>query len=269
VWITIISPSGRERTLPVPGNRCVVGRDPVNDIVLEDPKASRTHASVSVLPDGRLLLEDLGASNGTFVNGHRVVGSAVLVEHDRVQVGDTTIVAALSEPTPSRAPGPATVERQVLRRSTRRATAIAVVSLVVAVVVAAGAVITTVALRDDGRPTPRSVATGSPSVPEVIEAVRPSVLSVSTERGGLPFAGGTGWVLDASEGLVVTNAHVVNGGTSFSVDVAGERRPAALIGVAPCEDLAVLRVDDTIGLQAMELGSQDDLEQGETVIALG
>ena len=76
---------------------------------------------------------------------------------------------------------------------------------------------------------------------------------------------------DAAQGLVVTNAHVVNAAARFAVRLAGEERerPAEIVGVAPCEDLAVLRVEDTAGLQTMPLGSQTRLRQGETVLAIG
>jgi S1-C subfamily serine protease len=78
-------------------------------------------------------------------------------------------------------------------------------------------------------------------------------------------------VLDAEEGLVVTNAHVVNEAVDFSVRIGDEaqERPAELVGVAPCEDLAVLRVSDTDGLVTMPLGSQSEIRQGDTVVALG
>ena len=77
---------------------------------------------------------------------------------------------------------------------------------------------------------------------------------------GSPTGAGTGWVLDAREGLVVTNAHVVNlqpdaGTSSFAVTADGRSQPAEIVGVAPCEDLALLRVEDTEGLRSLPLGS--------------
>ena len=67
----------------------------------------------------------------------------------------------------------------------------------------------------------------------------------------------------------MTNAHVVNAGDSFDVNIAGRRRFAEVVGVAPCEDLAVLRLGDREGLLTLPVGSQRDLMLGEEVIALG
>ena len=80
---------------------------------------------------------------------------------------------------------------------------------------------------------------------------------------------GTGWVLDADQGLVVTNHHVINGGTEWQVRVAKKNQPAQLVATAPCEDLALLKVGETAGMRTMALGSQRDLRQAEQVLALG
>ena len=71
------------------------------------------------------------------------------------------------------------------------------------------------------------------------------------------------------QGLIVTNAHVVNAGTEFTVAVNGRQRTARLVGNAPCEDLAVLRVTDTSNLRTLPLGSQEGVKEGETVVAVG
>jgi S1-C subfamily serine protease len=81
--------------------------------------------------------------------------------------------------------------------------------------------------------------------------------------------GGSGWVLDAKRGLVVTNFHVVNGGERFAVGVNDAPRSARLVAAAPCDDLAMLRVDDPSGMRQFPLGSQSDVEQGDPVVALG
>jgi len=80
---------------------------------------------------------------------------------------------------------------------------------------------------------------------------------------------GTGWVLDAAEGLIVTNNHVVNAGTSFTVGVGVDQRSATLVTAMPCEDLAVLKVGNTSGLVELPLGNQTDLALGADVVALG
>ena len=60
------------------------------DLVIEDPGVSRRHARV--LPDnGALVVEDLGSSNGTYVNGRRISGPVEVADGDEVQLGDTVI----------------------------------------------------------------------------------------------------------------------------------------------------------------------------------
>jgi putative serine protease PepD len=68
---------------------------------------------------------------------------------------------------------------------------------------------------------------------------------------------------------VVTAAHVVNEGTRYRVATGGRARPATLVGNAPCEDLALLRVKGAAGLRDAPLGKGSGVEQGETVVALG
>jgi putative serine protease PepD len=104
-------------------------------------------------------------------------------------------------------------------------------------------------------------------VPEVVRALAPSTVLVEVERGGSRSATGSGWVLDADEGLVATNAHVVNDGDGYAVVASGRRRPAELAASSPCEDLALLRLADSAGLESAPLGS--GVEQGATVVALG
>jgi ABC-2 type transport system ATP-binding protein len=101
--------------LPV-GAQIVVGRDPgVADVVLDqDTEVSRRHASFSLAGAG-LTVQDLGSTNGTFVNGQRLGQDAVtLSTGDRVEIGDTVIEIRLAgetvvEPEPAPAAAPAGV----------------------------------------------------------------------------------------------------------------------------------------------------------------
>src|SRR5688500_12510650 len=80
----------------------ILGREPVsigrhaeNKLVLADNMASRFHCVIEKAPDG-YILRDLGASNGTLVNG-RKVKSALLQPGDVVRVGNTDLVLVLPE----------------------------------------------------------------------------------------------------------------------------------------------------------------------------
>ena len=66
----------------------VVGRSPSSDIVIDEPYVSATHARFT-LQGPALVLEDLGSTNGTLVNGHVIDQPVTLREDDEIQVGDT------------------------------------------------------------------------------------------------------------------------------------------------------------------------------------
>ncbi len=68
----------------------VVGRSAQADILLDDPYASELHMRFTTDGD-RLVLHDLGSTNGTYVNGRRVATTVTLNKGDAVQVGKTVM----------------------------------------------------------------------------------------------------------------------------------------------------------------------------------
>ncbi|HEV8498661.1 MAG TPA: adenylate/guanylate cyclase domain-containing protein [Gemmatimonadaceae bacterium] len=95
----------------------VVGRAPASDIPVIDPTISRRHAEVES-NDNRVIVRDLGSSNGTFLNGTRV-DSAVVVVGDTVTFGKVgfklqqVATPAPREQTPRRSPTGSTIVRQL------------------------------------------------------------------------------------------------------------------------------------------------------------
>lgn len=65
-----------------------IGRDASNNIVLNDKMVSRKHAQLIIGSDGRVLIKDLGSSNGTFVNGNKI-SEQLLNAGDIVKCGTT------------------------------------------------------------------------------------------------------------------------------------------------------------------------------------
>lgn len=65
----------------------MMGRDVTNDIVLGDAEVSRQHARITRTPAG-FVLEDLGSTNGTFVNGERLAAPRVLNPGDLIGLGE-------------------------------------------------------------------------------------------------------------------------------------------------------------------------------------
>lgn len=77
---------------PLAGERLTVGRAPDADIALSwDPEVSRTHALLERVGDRWTLIDDGLSSNGSFVNGARVVGRHRLADGDRMCFGNTVI----------------------------------------------------------------------------------------------------------------------------------------------------------------------------------
>ena len=73
----------------------LIGRDPQNDVVLDDRRVSRKHAEIR-LRLGRYTLYDLQSTNGTYVNGRRVA-EKVLDDGDKISVGGLELVFRSTE----------------------------------------------------------------------------------------------------------------------------------------------------------------------------
>lgn len=107
----------------------------------------------------------------------------------------------------------------------------------------------------------------------LLEVVRPSVVAVNTgERTGEEmFASSGSGVVLSEDGLVLTNAHVVSGAPSISVDLSdGRSRPATLVGSFPERDVAVIQMQNLDRpVVPVQVGSSTDLRVGDEVIAIG
>ncbi len=68
-----------------------IGRDAGNDIVLESPQISRYHTRLT-LQGGVYVVEDLGSTNGTFLNGQRVLRPAPVTTGDLIGVGESILL---------------------------------------------------------------------------------------------------------------------------------------------------------------------------------
>jgi len=139
-----------------------------------------------------------------------------------------------------------------------------------------------------------AVAASHGFVAEAVSRVAPAVVRIDTERrvvvagvdpafedpflrdlfGDLPGSRresgqGSGVIIDR-DGLVLTNAHVVDQADRVQVTLAdGRQLDGTVAGVDPVTDLAVVRLPTTQGLQAAPLGDSEDLLPGDWAIALG
>ena len=120
-----------------------------------------------------------------------------------------------------------------------------------------------------------STTTGDEPIVDVVAATTPSVVTVTSQIQTLsPFGSsqgraiGTGFVV-RSDGYILTNHHVVADASSVSVTLAdGDVHPATVVAQDEQHDLAVLKIDAN-GLPASTLGDSNDVQIGETVVAIG
>jgi putative serine protease PepD len=135
-----------------------------------------------------------------------------------------------------------------------------------------------------GSAAPSSASTPTPSAPlgvaptmdirAVLRKVEPSVVAIETNlvspNGGIFGRGAGTGVIISTDGLVLTNNHVIDQAGSIKVKLAdGRELSADLVGSSPADDVALIKIRDVSGLTAAELGSSAELQVGDSVVAIG
>jgi pSer/pThr/pTyr-binding forkhead associated (FHA) protein len=86
-YLVVLSGSEQGKQFKLHHHQHLLGREPAVDIMIPDPKVSRRHGMLWVQSQ-QILLEDLNSTNGTYVNGKRVVKQKLELL-DRIRLGDT------------------------------------------------------------------------------------------------------------------------------------------------------------------------------------
>jgi serine protease Do/serine protease DegQ len=143
------------------------------------------------------------------------------------------------------------------------------------------------------QPLPEIAGKGMPTLAPLIAQVTPAVVNISIksrspaednpllrdpffrrffnvpDRPPQEMAAGSGVIVDARQGLVITNHHVIKNAAQVIVTLKDRRQfPATLIGADPATDIAVLKIEAP-NLTAMKLGDSDQLNVGDFVVAIG
>lgn len=87
---TVIAGQDIGRKFPIQKSELSIGRGDTCEIVIDDEDVSRNHARVLIEPSA-IILEDLGSTNGTLVNGVRI-SRHILNDGDRIQIGNLTVL---------------------------------------------------------------------------------------------------------------------------------------------------------------------------------
>lgn len=243
-----------------PGKKISLGRDASADVVSTNPTVSRSHAVISHDGEG-WRIDDAGSSAGTYVDGRRVstarLAGSTAVWLGEPETGERVVIVASGEK-----------ETKPLDRVRRvgRSGYIGLAAAVVAVV-AIGVAAFALTSRDSGILDRDEMARG--------------VVRIETSENSL----GSGTVIDAEAGLILTSAHVVAPrapgqgvvsdllSTELGEDpqritiwvsdgldqIAEPRYVAEVVAADGYLDLAVLRITETIGGALIEEGDLDDL----------
>lgn len=148
--------------------------------------------------------------------------------------------------------------------------------ILAATILGAACAIAPAASAQPAYPIPFDAERGVFSFAAQIERSLPAVVRVTTlnrasAAGSTPreVSGGSGVIIDAAGGIVITNQHVVEGGNTFRVDLTdGRSFDAELLGADDATDVAVLRIAAS-NLSQVEIVDSDTLRTGDIVFAVG
>ena len=111
-----------------------------------------------------------------------------------------------------------------------------------------------------------------PSIADLVDRVSPSVVNiiVTTETGETTSEGqGSGFII-STRNEVVTNYHVIDGGTNIEVEFNdGRRYPARILGTDEETDLALLQIKTQEQIPHVSFKTQNDSRIGDWVVAIG
>jgi S1-C subfamily serine protease len=109
----------------------------------------------------------------------------------------------------------------------------------------------------------------SQAVIGAVDHAGPAVVHIAVGKPGAQAGVGSGLVI-ASDGLILTNSHVVNGALAVNVAMAdGQRALARVLGDDPHTDIAVLRTDEHLRAPSLSFFDTKKLRVGQMAIALG
>ncbi len=127
--ITMRSGPSPGKTFPLELAEAFLGRDMANEITISDPEVSRRHARFTLQGD-QVLVEDLGSTNGTFLNSQRISTPQQLRAGDVITLGENIVMvfekaqydpdATVVSSQPAYTPPPAPQVRQPAQRSYQR-----------------------------------------------------------------------------------------------------------------------------------------------------
>ena len=121
-------------------------------------------------------------------------------------------------------------------------------------------------------PTPNSGGSGTSALPGSLNKVGQGVVIINTTlQYNSERAAGTGMVINAGNGLVLTNNHVIENATKITATVpaTGQNFKAKVMGYDVTGDIALIQLQDPSGLHQVPVGDSGKVKTGDSVVALG
>jgi S1-C subfamily serine protease len=115
-------------------------------------------------------------------------------------------------------------------------------------------------------------SSGGSGVSGSLSSVRQGLVIINTTlQYSSEQAAGTGMVINADRGLVLTNNHVIENATKITATVAstGQNFPAKVVGYDVTGDIALIQLQNPSGLHAVPVGNSGKVKNGDSVVALG
>ena len=96
-----------------------IGRDPANDFVVDDIEVSRNHAKITCV-EGVYRIEDLNSTNGTLLNGRKILSPEKLKDGDLINLGETNVFEFSLEKVVETIPEPVVTDEETLEEKTKK-----------------------------------------------------------------------------------------------------------------------------------------------------
>ncbi len=120
--------------------------------------------------------------------------------------------------------------------------------------------------------TIKDVTVTDTGIADAVEKVYDSVVTVKNYARNQLYSTGSGFVfkIDGKYGYILTNYHVINGGSEVSVIFTNNKEEkVTVVGYDEYSDIAVLAVDKSLVLATAQIGSSNDMRVGDTTFAVG
>ena len=276
--INIKTPKGENKQYNITSNSLTLGRDLRSGITVYDKKVSRKHLQIFKDQD-TYKIRDLGSRNGTYINEKRIIPGKIypLNMGDLARIGGSVLSMSSIQSEDK-------TKNKFLLPSVISVVALVIVAVVLTVVfinkannpqtISSEPEAVQEEIEEDNEPEnePKTTETLTEDAETEdtldIDKILQQVVEIHTFMSDGSAGSGSG-VIFSSNGYIITNHHVVKGGSSIQVITSDETVfDAEVVSINKKIDIALLKINAT-GLISADFGSSSDLKALDEVIAVG